>query len=141
MPTTDFYARLERALTRKLKERPTQTRIAKHLGLKSQGAVANWKAGPSLPEPRHMVELAKWAGVCVEWLWTGRGPMYPDAAEDDPFLQAAVSLLKLLPKRERSRALEMLRIKVELAGEAWPESEADAIERIKQETGKHRKLT
>lgn len=126
--TTEFYARLESALTRKWGEKPTQQDIADRRGMR-QTAVSAWKVGPTLPPMDKAIRLARMAGVCVEWLLAG----------DDPFLVAAVSLLRQLPRSERSRTLEMLQIKAEMQARSWPESEAEAIERVTSDTGRFRK--
>ena len=136
--TSAFYARLEQALERKLGDKPKQQQIADRVGLR-QTAVSAWKQGPSLPPLHTVAQLAKWSGVCVEWLLTGRGPMFPEAAGDDPFLQAANDLLRQLPKGERARTLEMLKIKLDTIGSGWPDTEIEAIERVKRETGRFRK--
>jgi hypothetical protein len=40
-----------------------------------------------------VLKIARETGVCVEWLYTERGPMYPpQAPEADPFLKEWASL-------------------------------------------------
>lgn len=53
----------------------TQTAIAHDLGL-SQSSVQKWAAGKGL-RLTHALEIAEKCGVCVEWLYTGRGPKHP----------------------------------------------------------------
>ena len=53
----------------------TQTAIATDLGI-FQSAVGKWKAGKGASH-NHMLKLAKSTGVCVEWLYTERGPKHP----------------------------------------------------------------
>ena len=57
----------------------TQISIAKDLGI-FQSAVGKWKAGKGASHT-HMLRIAKSTGVCVEWLYTGRGPKNPTNPE------------------------------------------------------------
>jgi hypothetical protein len=59
----------------------TGNAIAKKLGM-SQGSVNKWQRGEGLPEADTIRELALRGRVCVEWLWTGRGPKYPNSEPD-----------------------------------------------------------
>jgi DNA-binding XRE family transcriptional regulator len=82
---------LERALEalkeRHPKERATQTRLAKMAGV-SQPAVHEWGLPNRAPEHPSVLKLAKELNVCVEWLYTERGPKHPAATpETEPFLQ------------------------------------------------------
>ena len=46
--------------------------------LVSQKAASFWLSGQKLPDMEHSIAIAELAGVCVEWLLTGRGPITPD---------------------------------------------------------------
>lgn len=74
------------------KERPTQTRLAK-IAQCSQPAVTEWDLPDRAPEHGRVLKIAKETGVCVEWLYTGRGPKYPlPAPTEDPFLKEWANL-------------------------------------------------
>lgn len=82
---------LERALEalrdRYPNERPTQVRLAKVAGV-SQPAAREWGFPNRAPDHAGVLKIAKETGVCVEWLYTERGPKYPPAQpEGDPFLR------------------------------------------------------
>ena len=55
----------------------SQKTLAKRLGIK-QPSISGWKNGDHLPDNIHMIRLADWSGLCVEWIWSGRGPKFPD---------------------------------------------------------------
>jgi hypothetical protein len=82
---------LERALEalqeRYPKERPTQIRLAKIAGV-SQPAVHEWGLPDRAPAHPQVLKLAKDLNVCVEWLYTERGPKYPAVSQEtEPFLE------------------------------------------------------
>lgn len=136
---TEFYSRLEKALEHRWHEKPTQAKIGERLGV-GQSAVSYWKnTGP--PSMEIAIELAEMCGLCVEYLLTGRGPMYPDAARGDPFLEAVCSIVSGFKPDEKVRFLEYLRWRVTDIGSTWPESVEDALERLKDDTGRHKKLS
>lgn len=78
---------LERALEalqdRHPRERPTQTRLAKLTGV-SQPAVFEWGLPGRAPDHAKVLKLAAELNVCVEWLYTERGPKHPQKATDSP---------------------------------------------------------
>lgn len=92
MPRHKERSFLDRALEalkdRYPRERPTQIRLAKIAGV-SQPAVFEWGLPGRAPEHKTVLNLAYELNVCVEWLYTERGPKHPQKAEDsaDPFLQ------------------------------------------------------
>ena len=53
----------------------TLTGIAKDLGI-NHSAISKWKRGKGARHD-HMLWIARTTGVCVEWLYTARGPMRP----------------------------------------------------------------
>lgn len=75
---------LERALEalqeRYPRQKATQERLAALAGVK-QPSVNDWKVG--FPAMDTAVRLAENLGVCVEWLFTERGPKYPPKAPRD----------------------------------------------------------
>ena len=78
---------LEALRDRYPKERPTQVRLAKIAGC-SQPAVREWGLPDRAPDHARVLRIAKETGVCVEWLYTERGPKYPPGEpQGDPFLK------------------------------------------------------
>jgi hypothetical protein len=82
---------LERALEalrdRFPRERPTQIRLAKIAGV-SQPAVHEWGLPERAPAHPQVLKLAKELNVCVEWLYTERGPKHPPQPDPaEPFLE------------------------------------------------------
>lgn len=61
------------------REKPTQVRLAKLAGV-AQPSVYEWGEVGRSPVMPTGVRLAKALGVCVEWLYTERGPKRPGAA-------------------------------------------------------------
>jgi transcriptional regulator with XRE-family HTH domain len=78
--TSDFWRRLERARDRRGLSMD-QKAIAKELRV-YQSAVTKWKTGLSLPTLAKAIKLAIDAGVCVDWLLTGRQPEFPGGVAD-----------------------------------------------------------
>jgi hypothetical protein len=86
----------------------------------SRGAVAQWEMRKgTVPAVENMAALAVRAGVCFEWLATGRGPMVfgpPRVAEESPpeYLPRSAQELELLalfrglPGPKRSALIEMI---------------------------------
>ncbi len=56
----------------------TQTAIAKTCGT-TQPAAQRWAAGDGLPSLKHVITFCMETGVCVEWIFTARGPKHPEA--------------------------------------------------------------
>lgn len=74
---------LEALKERYPRERPTQTRLAKITGV-SQPAVFEWGLPGRAPDHAKVLKLATELNVCVEWLYTERGPKNPQKATDSP---------------------------------------------------------
>lgn len=70
-----IWDRIEEAMRDAGYTRGFQTGAAKIAKIK-QPSVYGWKVGAT-PEMQHIVALAKELGVCVEWLYMGRGPKRP----------------------------------------------------------------
>lgn len=87
MPKIKERTFLERALEalkeRYPRERPTQTRLAKIVGV-SQPAVFEWGLPGRAPDHAKVLKLATELNVCVEWLYTERGPKHPQKPTDSP---------------------------------------------------------
>jgi len=103
---------LERALEalaeRNPRARPTQVKLAKIAGV-SQPAVFEWGLPERAPEHAKVLLLAKELNVCVEWLYTERGPKRPpEAPETEPFLNDWSNLDDDL-KRQVAQYAEFLR--------------------------------
>ena len=78
---------LEALRDRYPRERATQVRLAKIAGV-SQPAAREWGLPDRAPDHARVLKIAKETGVCVEWLYTERGPKYPPTQPDaDPFLK------------------------------------------------------
>lgn len=88
-----FLERALEALQRRYpRERATQVRLAKIAGV-SQPAAREWGLPDRAPDHARVLKIAKETGVCVEWLYTERGPMYPpQSPEADPFLKEWANL-------------------------------------------------
>ena len=56
----------------------TQTAVAKTCGI-TQPAVQRWAVGSNTPTLKQAITFCQKTGVCVEWLYTGRGPKHPEA--------------------------------------------------------------
>lgn len=70
--------------------KPTQKAAAALIGIK-QPSVVKWARG-GLPSMEHVVTLSTKLGVCVEWLFTERGPKHPMTAETSYVVNAFSSL-------------------------------------------------
>ena len=74
----DYEARWERiAYAMRLAEIPSQRRLAQKLDVSSP-LITGWRNGSWLPGQKHILSLAMWSGLVVEWLWTGRGRKFPE---------------------------------------------------------------
>lgn len=98
MKKRTFWQRVEEAMT-DAGHKPTQGAVAELIGIK-QPSVSKWtKAGK--PSIEHVVILAGKLKVCVEWLYTERGPKRPLDAESSELLD----LFTKLPQRQRDRVM------------------------------------
>lgn len=79
----------------------TQSEIAEMLKI-SQPSVSAWKT--SLPSLKHGLALAEKLNVCVEWIYTGRGPKRPGA----PLEWAAQELWDLWPRLPEATRQQIL---------------------------------
>lgn len=76
-----FYDRAMEGLRERFpRDKPTQGKLAALAGVK-QPSVNDWKEGS--PAIDTGVRLAESLGLCVEWLYTERGPKRPAKASPD----------------------------------------------------------
>jgi DNA-binding XRE family transcriptional regulator len=102
-----FRQRLEIAAQEKFGREVRQVDIARMAGVK-QPSVSLWNkkdGGPRLGIAR---QLAEKLDVCVEWLYTGRGPMRPPP--DDPVMRELLALWPHLNEGTRRDLLGFARI-------------------------------
>ena len=91
----------------------SQKALARRLHI-SQPSISGWKNGDHLPDNIHMIRLADWSGLCVEWIWSGRGPKFPEpvAGSDS---QKLIELLDDLPEQDRAEILKFAEYKKDAA--------------------------
>lgn len=75
----------------------TNDALGKALGF-AQVTVGAWLRGDKLPPIDRGVKIAMKCGVCVEWLYTGNGPKYPQP--DHPVIRMAQALATLSPEMQ-----------------------------------------
>ena len=100
------WGRISEAMARA--EIKSQRALARRLGIEGP-SVNGWAQGKHLPEMRHMLKLANWSSMCVEYLWTGREPKYPL----DPDLREMVATFESLPAERRAEILRFARFRDE----------------------------
>lgn len=88
----EFGRRFDIAHARSKHSDLPQTDIAKMLKV-SQQCISMWKSGVRLPSISQGRRLAELFGVCVEWLYTGRGPITP--VDTSPFTDLAYRFMEL----------------------------------------------
>ena len=83
----------------------SQKALADLLGV-SQPTVSGWKKGDYTPEPDKIEKLSEKSGLCINYLWMGQGPKFPDGS-----LPADVQELvdHLLEMQDDSHTAEVLR--------------------------------
>lgn len=107
-----FLDRAKEAFSEKYpREKATQVRLAQLAGV-AQPTVSEWRDG--VPALENGIRLAKALGVCVEWLYTERGPKRPGTADvaSDPYLSPIVEVWPDLDedtKRRISRYADFIR--------------------------------
>ncbi len=107
-PKLAFAERLKEIADAKgLKQRGRQSALAKLLDI-TQPAVKKWFDGDSLPELEHMIRLATWAGVCVEWLCTGRGPKSPDTPYPTQAIARVAKVMESMSEQQQYLAARLV---------------------------------
>lgn len=118
-----FWDRLTDAV-REAGKRPTQTVIAGLCGIK-QGSVAEWKAGTSYPRLDNGLSLAVALNVCVEWLYTGRGPKRPPPIDEEG--QRLWLIWQTLPEIEKARVVSYAEGRQENGGDPTAATDRHAV--------------
>lgn len=88
----EFGKRFDIAHNHSIHRDLTQIEIAKHLKV-SQRRILAWRNGTKLPSIKKCRKIALLFEVCVEWLYTGRGPVA--AVDHTPVLDLAYRLMAL----------------------------------------------
>lgn len=103
--------------------RPTQIEAAKLAGIKGQGSVSDWNKPDRGPELKNAILLATKLNVCVEWLYTERGPMRPQPA-DDSYLRELLSVWGRLSDEDKAKLVGFAHVSAKGApfAESSPES-------------------
>jgi DNA-binding XRE family transcriptional regulator len=81
----------------------TQVYAARLAGVK-QPSVSDWNKPGTGPELDTAILIAKKLNICVEWLYTGRGPQRP-GLPDDPIARQLWAIWPKVPAEHRERIL------------------------------------
>lgn len=126
--TETIWQRIEEALRDAgYAARGAQTAAAKMVGIR-QPSVAGWKKGAT-PELKHVLILARKLNVCVEWIYTGRGPKRP-GSDLPPDLGEIADFWERLPLDVRSEILSFARFKRSVTFTGDPEKREAFQEQI-----------
>lgn len=102
-----YKGRWERiAYAMRLAEIPSQRQLAAKLGVSSP-LITGWRDGSWLPGQQHMLNLAMWSGLVLEWLWTGRGRKFPED-QVSPIDQAIYDALREKSDADKQLVLRMV---------------------------------
>lgn len=106
----DFSKRLNEAcddmgLPPKYKAR--QVELARLFDVSPRGA-AKWLEGESYPAVNKCSEIAKWSGVCFEWLMTGRGPKRFDEIYPTRAIAHVAEVMQAMAPAAQSKAAQMV---------------------------------
>lgn len=68
----------------RISKKLSQSQLAAQVGVQ-RSAVAQWErhGAGTTPNMEHLIRVAVATGACIEWLATGRGPIYPEPGEFD----------------------------------------------------------
>lgn len=100
-----FWRRLDEAIGQKWAPFNANS-VARRLEM-SQGSVYRWFRGEGLPELQTAKDIAKEAGVCIDWLINGVKPKYP--ISKDPVLRELFEVCEDLDIAGRERVLRAAR--------------------------------
>lgn len=104
-----FWSRVQEAL-RTAGKPDTQTHLATVLKIE-QPSISDWNKPGGFPIVERVIEIARYADVCVEWLYTERGPKHPPPV--DPTAQ---QLWEIWPRLDDVSKGEILGRAIERAG-------------------------
>lgn len=103
-----FYDRAWEAMSERWpKQKPTQKRLAKLFGVAQPTVSQEYKDKGGVPAHEKVVRFALQTGVCVEWLYTERGPKYPTGKleTEDQDLAPVLMDWPTLPQEIRRRII------------------------------------
>ena len=107
----------------------TQKGAARLAGV-AQPSVSDWNKPGGWPELETGITLAKKLGVCVEWLYTGRGPKYP-LGDGDPYSEHLGRLWPRLTEQVRADIVALARLHVAApATSVYPQVKTDPAPRV-----------
>lgn len=86
----------------------------------TQPAVKKWFDGEAIPETEKWIELAQWAGVCFEWLMTGRGPKRIDELYPSRAIAHVAEVMQAMEPEQQYKASKM----VDLLAQPAPANES-----------------
>lgn len=99
---------------------PTQSGIAKMLGIK-QPSVAEWNQG-KMPTIDRVVLAAQRTKLCVEWIYTGRGPKFVlPTQKDDALLNELLVVWEKLSLETRTNLVQTAKLMRTVQITATPE--------------------
>ena len=107
-PPRTFWGRLKEAL--KEAKKPTTQTFAAGFAQVTQPSVSLWNKPNAGPELATGVSLANRLNVCVEWLYTGRGPKHP-GVPGDPHAEVLQGLWPQLSEETKRDLIGMARLK------------------------------
>lgn len=110
LPPRTFWGRLKEAL--KDAKKPTTQTFAAGFAKVSQPSVSLWNKPDAVAELPTGISLAKRLNVCVEWLYTGRGPKHPGVAGDE-YAEALQGLWPQLNDETKRDLVGLARLKAE----------------------------
>jgi hypothetical protein len=119
MKKRTFWLRVQEAMKDKNLD-PTQKVAGELIGIK-QPSVHKWTKGGQ-PKMQHVVALASKLNVCVEWLYSERGPKHP-LDEESSYLLNTFNLLTT--DRLRDKALAYIDALVDRGPDREPEPDSD----------------
>lgn len=84
-----------------------QASFAKLFNVSQKGA-RKWLEGEGFPALERCIAIAKWAGVAVEWLVTGRGPKRPAELHHDLYAARILQAMEHLPEYAKDAAAKQI---------------------------------
>jgi len=128
-PPRTFWGRLKEALRDARK--PTTQKYAATFAQVSQPSVSLWNKPNGVPELAKGISMATRLNVCVEWLYTGRGPKNPPIPNDEQ-LESRLSLWPRLDDEMKRDLVGYARLRVKPADQdPFPVSDEAPLARKK----------